>query len=1039
MVRINNSHGLWYRSLLFCMFLLIFFIDHMVHEPTSAQNPEPEVRVRYPNGGETVNGTVLVQWELLNPPAETPRFTVSYWYWEEPEWVPIVSGITGTSYPWDTRDVPNGQFVIQVTLTSVSPAISDESDNFFTVDNGDLPRVRVYYPNGGETVGGTVLLTWSVMNPGSYNVSYEVYYWNGAEWLLLIGDYPSVSYSWDTTQVPDGAYYRIKVIVYSEVGVSEDTSDGTFTILNGERIAHAPTVRVTYPNGGETLTGQVQVTWTAADPDGDPLTYSLRCWDGSQWHILAQNVAPTNWTWATLQFPDGAGYLVEVMASDGTFFVADQSDTKFTIHHIPPVVDILAPRPAANEKVAVLTNTAWVNWTVTNPAQYPLTYGIELWLNAQWLPLARNLTTTAFPWDTREFPDGEAYKLRVLAYFGPRHSEGITDPAFHIANAEPTTRGRLPEVELEAPRGGETWKGIRTIAWVGADPDGNRLTYTLHFWNGTRWVPLVGNLRNTSWTWDVSRLPSRTDYRVRVMAFDGTDRGVAVSEEFAIGGNPPIVEVLFPQSGATIQGNVTLAWKGFDPDGRELTYTVEYRHLDNWTVLVTNTTEPTFRWDTRSVENGQEYQLRVTANNGVLTGVIMVEDPLTIENNFPPTVTVVWPNGGEELQGTVKIRWTATDRNNPPDTLTYTVSYLLNEEESVVIAEDVHATHLVWDTSGAPDLNWTVIRVQAQDPSNLTAVDDSDVGFVIRNRPATSPMASAEPPRWLVLMAQGVVIGGGVLFLFVVSMLLIGQQKKREQQALQATTERQKELDETRRKMEALETKREKVKARLRKVENQKKAVLASEPVRGWPDDLVLFQARLEEFQAHIEELERDPMVEKYLHTKQGVEDRKAPIHRYLSMLGEQVGKLLSYFDMETIEPQEGIGTTELGAFAEDPVGFVESQSFGMIEPLARRVRALVREAQLSWDEHKLSSEPFADDNIGEILTQTQALLKTESELIKQEKKSQVVDYLKQRKLLHQRRTALQQLREIEQKTIMYHKLLTKLNTQLKQLKKNLK
>ena len=1008
MDRSNQSHFSRCGPLLFTTLLLGFFLAVALPEPTSAQNPEPEVRVLYPNGGETVNGTVLIQWEVLNPPAETPRFTVSYWFWEEPKWVPIVSGITGTSYPWDTRDVPNGQYVIQVTLTTVSPTISDESNNFFIVDNGDLPRVRVFYPNGGEIVGGTVLLTWSVMNPGNYKVSFEVYYWNGAEWLLLIGNYPSVSFSWDTTQVPDGAYYRIKVILYSELGVSEDTSDGTFTIHNGERVAHAPTVRVTHPNGGETLTGQVQITWIASDPDGDVLTYSLRCWDGAQWHMLAQNLETINWTWNTLQYTNGTGYVLEVMASDGTFFASDQSDTIFSIYHVPPVVDILSPRPAPNESVVILTKTAWINWTVTNPANYQLTYGIDLWINNQWLFLAQNLTITEFQWDTREFPDGEAYKLRVLAYFGPLHSEGITDPAFHIANAEPEARGRLPEVELEAPHGGETWKSQRLIKWIGADPDGNPLTYNVHYWNGTRWVFLVENLRNTSYSWDTSRLSSRTDYRVQVTAFDGIDRGLAVSEEFAIGGNPPIVEFLYPRGGETLQGNVTLTWTAFDPDRREMNYTVEYRHHHNWTLLITKITDTTFLWDTRSIENGQDYQLRVTANNSLLTGEALVEDPLTIENNFPPTVTVTWPNGGEELQGTVDIRWTATDPNDPPDNLSYTVSYYLNEEEWVIIAEDLHVPHYVWDTLEAPNLNWTVIRVHATDPGNLTAVDDSDAGFMIVNRPSGPPSPS-EPPRFLKWLFYGVVI----LFMAITTLVAYGiglERAKKTKQAAEGKIQ--------------LERRIKKVKTRLKVVQKQEKALRRTPPVRGWPKDLTQFQARLDN-------LEQKPAVVEYFQVEREVEERQDAINRYLSMLGGQVAQLLSYIDKDTIEPQEGIGPAELSEFAEDPLDFFKTRTFGDIVPLATRVRAHLREAQVSWEAHKLSPEPFLDEKIGALLKQEQALLQIQADLKEKENDPQVAAYL-------QGRTLFQQLQELERKKTRYNALLRKLNARLCDLENHL-
>jgi len=137
---------------------------------------------------------------------------------------------------------------------------------------------------------------------------------------------------------------------------------------------------------------------------------------------------------------------------------------------------------------------------------------------------------------------------------------------------------------------------------------------------------------------------------------------------------------------------------------------------------------------------------------------------------------------------------------------------------------------------------------------------------------------------------------------------------------------------------------------------------------------------------------------------------------------------------MDAIEPQEGIGATELSTFAEDPVVFFETRSFSIIEPLARQVQTLFKEAQLSWEEYKLSLEPFSEERIGRLLKQTQALLKTQTELKEQEKESQVAAYLQRRMLFQQLRTVLQKLREIEQKTTLYISLLTKLKTRLKKL-----
>ena len=44
------------------------------------------------------------------------------------------------------------------------------------------------------------------------------------------------------------------------------------SIASRQASAHAPTVTVTTPNGGESLSGAATVAWTAADQDGDALS-----------------------------------------------------------------------------------------------------------------------------------------------------------------------------------------------------------------------------------------------------------------------------------------------------------------------------------------------------------------------------------------------------------------------------------------------------------------------------------------------------------------------------------------------------------------------------------------------------------------------------------------------------------------------------------------------------------------------------------------------------------------------------------------------
>ncbi len=121
---------------------------------------------------------------------------------------------------------------------------------------------------------------------------------------------------------------------------------------NGQIVAtrqastNPPIVTVTFPNGGETLSGQTATfAWTASDPDGGPLTYGVdySTDNGATWKALAIN-------WTSTTYPvdlDGLRAsnqaLIRVTASDGFNTAQDSSNAFFTVPQHSPVASISAP------------------------------------------------------------------------------------------------------------------------------------------------------------------------------------------------------------------------------------------------------------------------------------------------------------------------------------------------------------------------------------------------------------------------------------------------------------------------------------------------------------------------------------------------------------------------------------------------------------------------------------------------------------------------------------------------------------------------
>ncbi|MFP2899864.1 lamin tail domain-containing protein [Corallococcus sp. 4LFB] len=131
------------------------------------------------------------------------------------------------------------------------------------------------------------------------------------------------------------AYYvanTTKVLKPAVVSYKSTTSDHypVFSQFNFGSVAQAGSVKVTAPNGGETLqAGQTfNITWTSSNVSQVNLTYTL---DGTVWRALASNVAASTgrYTWTV---PSESSTAARVRVADAARAdVADVSDGAFTM------------------------------------------------------------------------------------------------------------------------------------------------------------------------------------------------------------------------------------------------------------------------------------------------------------------------------------------------------------------------------------------------------------------------------------------------------------------------------------------------------------------------------------------------------------------------------------------------------------------------------------------------------------------------------------------------------------------------------------
>ncbi len=119
-----------------------------------------------------------------------------------------------------------------------------------------------------------------------------------------------------------------------------------------------PTVSLTSPNGGEEWGGPETVTWTAADPDADDLTFTLLYSpdNGDAWFPLAAGLTGNSYDLDTIQLVGGDQALIRIIATDGFHNAEDTSDAFFTVANNAPVVAIQSPQPSTQVPIGVPTD-----------------------------------------------------------------------------------------------------------------------------------------------------------------------------------------------------------------------------------------------------------------------------------------------------------------------------------------------------------------------------------------------------------------------------------------------------------------------------------------------------------------------------------------------------------------------------------------------------------------------------------------------------------------------------------------------------------
>ncbi len=196
-----------------------------------------------------------------------------------------------------------------------------------TVQNFPVKLVSSTLSSG--KVAGVVLInaTLSDIDVGEVD-NVTAYYQNSTQTTLIGSDAASpYSVGWNTSTVADMNYTVI-------INATDGTTNSNLTVANifVDNNKDPPAITITSPNGGETWSGTQAITWSASDPDHDSLNFAVY-YSGSNaanWTKLSDTTA-TSLQWDTTTASNGAGYRINVTATDGTYNISDISNADFTI------------------------------------------------------------------------------------------------------------------------------------------------------------------------------------------------------------------------------------------------------------------------------------------------------------------------------------------------------------------------------------------------------------------------------------------------------------------------------------------------------------------------------------------------------------------------------------------------------------------------------------------------------------------------------------------------------------------------------------
>ncbi len=296
----------------------------------TVDNIPPSVAMTAPANGADVSGTVnvsatasdnvsvaKVQFQLDGANLGAPVTSAPY------------------TYSWDTTTATGGAHTL--TAIATDEAGNTTTSSAVTVTADDTPPVVGITSPASGSVSGTVTVTANASASDGVGVASVQFQLDGADLGPALTAAP-YTYSWDTTAAVGS--HTLTAIAIDAVGNTATSTPVNVTVLD----VTPPTVSLTAPASGASVSGTVNVTASASDNVGvTSVQFQL---DGANLGA-AVTASPYTFSWNTTTATGGTHTLTAV-ASDAAGNTTTSTAVTVTVDDTPPTVSITSPATASD-------------------------------------------------------------------------------------------------------------------------------------------------------------------------------------------------------------------------------------------------------------------------------------------------------------------------------------------------------------------------------------------------------------------------------------------------------------------------------------------------------------------------------------------------------------------------------------------------------------------------------------------------------------------------------------------------------------------